>query len=133
MNRRVYNNFVEIKNIQLKFPFGYYNKKYEKYKQKIAVTRGTNKLYIFWVNSKGFECKAVGPYSMCFCNHRLNTHDLDNSITNKKVKCKDSRCKCKKFDYVPDLPGLQKLAISDNQIKDNQIKFNGGETHYGED
>ncbi|MCQ2817384.1 MAG: FAM221A/B family protein [archaeon] len=74
---------------------------YEEYKKKVANTRGKNKLYIFWVNSQGFECKAVGPYSMCFCNHRLNMHDLDSSITNKKVKCKDSRCKCKKFDYVP--------------------------------
>jgi hypothetical protein len=72
---------------------------YEAYKAKVADAR-KNHLYVFWVNSDGFECKAIGPESMCFCNHRFRNHDFD-SVKDKKVKCKDKKCKCKLFNYVP--------------------------------
>ena len=72
---------------------------FEEYKKNVAQKR-KNHLYVYWVNSDGFECKAIGPESMCFCNHRYKAHDFD-SIKDKKVKCKDKKCKCKLFDYVP--------------------------------
>ena len=74
-------------------------KEFEEYKKNVAQKR-KNHLYVYWVNSDGFECKAIGPESMCFCNHRYKAHDFD-SIKDKKVKCKDKKCKCKLFDYVP--------------------------------
>ena len=72
---------------------------YEAYKKKVAPAR-KNKLYVFWINSTGFECKAIGPESMCFCNHRYKYHNFD-SVNDKKVNCKDKKCKCKLYDYVP--------------------------------
>ena len=72
---------------------------YESYKKKVAPLR-KNKLYIFWINSSNFECKAIGPESMCFCNHRFKYHNFDN-IKDKKVNCKDKKCKCKLYDYIP--------------------------------
>jgi hypothetical protein len=72
---------------------------YEAYKKKVAPLR-KNKLYIFWINSSNFECKAIGPESMCFCNHRFKYHNFDN-VKDKKVNCKDKKCKCKLYDYVP--------------------------------
>ena len=62
-------------------------KEFEEYKKNVAQKR-KNHLYVYWVNADGFECKAIGPESMCFCNHRYKAHDFD-SITDKKVKCKE--------------------------------------------
>jgi len=42
----------------------------EKKIQKQISDKRKNLLYVFWVNSPGFECKTVGPETMCFCNHR---------------------------------------------------------------
>ena len=71
--------------------------KFEAYKKKVASARA-NHLYVFYVNNKGEECKAIGPSSMCFCKHRYRNHNFDN-VTNKKVNCKN--CKCKLFNYIP--------------------------------
>lgn len=30
-----------------------------------------SKPYINWRNSKGKDCKHIGPATKCFCNHRL--------------------------------------------------------------
>jgi hypothetical protein len=70
---------------------------FEEYKKKVSEKR-KNRLYTFWINSKNFECKSIGPESMCFCNHRYKYHDFD-SVIDKKVKCK--KCSCKLFSYVP--------------------------------
>ena len=72
-------------------------KEYENYKKNISEKR-KNRLYVFWINSDGFECKAIGPESMCFCNHRYKYHDFDNA-KNKKIKCKKCNCKC--YEHVP--------------------------------
>ena len=55
---------------------------FEEYKKKVADKR-KNRLYVYWVNSTGFECKAVGPETMCFCNHRYKYHYFD-SVKEKK-------------------------------------------------
>ena len=70
---------------------------FEAYKKKVAEAR-RNHLYVYYANSKGEECKAIGPSSMCFCKHRYRNHNFDN-VTNKKVNCKN--CKCKLFNYMP--------------------------------
>ena len=43
---------------------------FEAYKKKVAGVRA-NHLYVFYVNKRGEECKAIGPSSMCFCKHRF--------------------------------------------------------------
>ena len=50
---------------------------FEAYKKKVAYARA-NHLYVFYVNSKGLECKSIGPSSMCFCKHRFRNHNFDN-------------------------------------------------------
>ena len=72
-------------------------KEFEEYKKKVASVRA-NHLYVYYTNTKGQECKAIGPSSLCFCKHRYRNHNFDN-ITNKKVNCKN--CKCKLFNYIP--------------------------------
>ena len=74
-------------------------KEFESYKKKVSEAR-KNHLYVYWVNKNGFECKAIGPESMCFCGHRYKGHNFDN-VKNKKVNCKTTKCKCALFDYVP--------------------------------
>ena len=70
---------------------------FEAYKKKVAPIRA-NHLYVYYTNTKGEECKAIGPSSLCFCKHRYRNHNFDN-ISNKKVNCKN--CKCKLFNYIP--------------------------------
>ena len=70
---------------------------FEAYKKKVAGVRA-NHLYVFYVNKRGEECKAIGPSSMCFCKHRFRNHNFDN-VETKKVNCKN--CKCKLFNYMP--------------------------------
>lgn len=72
---------------------------FEAYKKKVAEAR-KNHLYVYWVNEKGFECKAIGPESMCFCGHRYKNHNFDN-VKTKKVNCKQAKCKCPLYEYVP--------------------------------
>lgn len=74
-------------------------KEFEAYKKKVAEAR-RNHLYVYWVNSKGLDCKAIGPESMCFCGHRFKMHNFDN-VKTKKVDCKDKKCKCPLYEYVP--------------------------------
>jgi len=75
------------------------DEEFEAYKKKVAEAR-KNHLYVYWVNEKGFECKAIGPESMCFCGHRFKNHNFDN-VKTKKVNCKQPKCKCPLYEYVP--------------------------------
>jgi hypothetical protein len=72
---------------------------FEAYKQKVSESR-KNHLYVYWTNSKGYECKAIGPESPCFCGHRFKAHNFDD-VKGKKVKCKTAKCKCALFEYIP--------------------------------
>ena len=72
---------------------------FENYKNKVREAR-KNHLYVNWTNIKGFDCKAIGPESMCFCGHRYKMHNFDN-VKTKKVNCKDKKCKCPLFNYIP--------------------------------
>jgi len=100
-------------------------KEFEEYKKNVADKR-KNRLYVFWVNSKGFECKAIGPETMCFCNHRYKYHDFD-SVVDKKVKCK--KCTCKLFEHVPcyganDVKCLCHHSYREHDIKTRKCKRN---------
>lgn len=75
------------------------DKEFEAYKKKVAEAR-KNHLYVYWVNCKNYDCKAIGPESMCFCGHRYKQHNFDN-VKTKKVTCKVAKCKCPLYDYIP--------------------------------
>ena len=72
---------------------------FEAYKQKVRGAR-QNRLYVHWRNANGVDCKTIGPASQCFCGHRYKQHNFDN-VDSKKISCKDNRCKCKMFTYIP--------------------------------
>ena len=74
-------------------------KEFEEYKKKVQHAR-INHLYVSWKNSKGQECKMIGPSSSCFCGHRYKEHNFDD-IKTRKLFCKDKKCKCPLFSYVP--------------------------------
>ena len=74
-------------------------KEFENYKKNIKNQKREH-YYVYWINSTGFECKVIGPESMCFCNHRYKYHDYNNTNNNKKkIKCKKCPCKC--YEHVP--------------------------------
>ena len=72
---------------------------YEEFKKQVASQRA-NRLFVYWTNSQGLECKTIGPFSKCFCDHRYKDH-LTDSLKTKKVPCKAAKCKCRQFNYVP--------------------------------
>lgn len=73
---------------------------YEEFKRNIAAKR-VNRLFVYWRNQQGTDCKTVGPYSTCFCGHRYRQHQTDDNVTTKKVPCKTPKCRCRQFSYVP--------------------------------
>ena len=73
---------------------------FEEYKARVREKRA-NRLYVHWRNMEtGADCKAIGPASQCFCGHRFKEHMFDN-VEDKNVHCKDRKCKCKLFSYIP--------------------------------
>jgi len=75
---------------------------YEAYKKKVFPLRLKNRLYVSWQNSKGRDCKLIGPETKCHCQCRYKNHVTDVTDPNakgaRKLKCK--RCSCKGFMYV---------------------------------
>lgn len=69
------------------------------------------RLYVNWRNKEtGLDCRAIGPQSMCLCQHRYNEHDWD-AFETKAVRCKMPGCSCTCFNYVP-VRGSQDLRCS---------------------
>lgn len=91
-------------------------KEFEEYKKKVAYARA-NHLYVFWSNTKGYECKSIGPSSMCFCKHRYRSHNFDN-IKNKKVNCK--QCKCSMFNYIPIHGSMNLKCMCKHSYEDHE-------------
>ena len=50
-------------------------KEFEEYKKNYSKL-AENRLYTSWYNSKGLECKVVGPSTKCFCDHFYKNHDF---------------------------------------------------------
>jgi len=59
-----------------------------------------NWFYVNWWNDKGKDCKAIGPATKCFCDHRYKEHNYLKP-ENKIIKCEVNKCACKHFYYVP--------------------------------
>ena len=89
---------------------------FEEYKKKVAKFRTENRLYVYWVNREGLECKAIGPETKCYCGHRYKNHKTDvrgvdlPENHDKTYKCPCKNCNCKKFEYVPTLAYSTNLA-----------------------
>ena len=62
--------------------------------------KSENKFFVNWRNTKGNDCKAIGPATKCFCDHRYKEHDFYNPV-NGMIKCKTPQCPCKHFYYIP--------------------------------
>ena len=78
------------------------------YIQKIAKFRNENRIYCYWVNPDGLECKSIGPETKCLCGCLFKDHRVDQKNANQKVdqklkvdckKCKNGNCS--NFFYVP--------------------------------
>ena len=100
-------------------------KEYEEFKEKVKDARA-NRLYVSWRNVQGKDCKTIGPSSSCFCGHRYKFHNFDN-IKTRQVHCREPKCKCALFDYVPvygsaDLKCLCKHSYRDHTNKTKKCK-----------
>ena len=80
--------------------FGPFNEKNHKLFLQDQKTNFKQRPYTFWRNSAGKDCKAVGPATKCFCDHRYKEHDFVNP-KNKMIKCLAKGCNCKCYLYVP--------------------------------
>ena len=75
-------------------------KEFEEYKERVREAR-KNRLYVNWRNqNSGQDCRTIGPASPCFCGHRFKDHNFDN-VKSKEVHCKNNKCKCQLFTYIP--------------------------------
>ena len=75
--------------------------------------------YVYWINSGGFECKTIGPESMCFCNHRYKYHDYNNVNNIKKIKCKNFACKC--YEHMPCYVGNDVKSLCHHSYRDHDL------------
>ncbi|KRX05369.1 hypothetical protein PPERSA_00670 [Pseudocohnilembus persalinus] len=101
---------------------------FEQYKKKMIQNAG-NRLHVTWQNSKGKECKTIGPSSKCYCDHRYKEHDYV-SPQGKMIKCKMNGCKCKCFSYIPlfgsqDMKCVCKHSYSQHDPNSKKCKCGG--------
>lgn len=66
---------------------------------KNQVIEKKERLYTSWKNSKGIECKMIGPETKCLCDHRYKEHN--HEIHPIKTHCKSKKCTCPQFLYIP--------------------------------
>lgn len=60
------------------------------------------RVWVHWVEvGSGLECKAMGPSSMCFCEHRYREHGWAEYPETHQLSCKMAGCPCAAFSYVP--------------------------------
>lgn len=67
----------------------------------------SERLFTSWYNTKGLQCKIVGPSTKCFCDHLFKYH----TTTGGKLKCSQAGCKCGDFCYIP-IYGSQDLKCN---------------------
>eukprot|EP00388_Colpodella_angusta_P002989 GDKJ01010649.1.p1 GENE.GDKJ01010649.1~~GDKJ01010649.1.p1 ORF type:complete len:451 (+),score=49.19 GDKJ01010649.1:36-1388(+) len=72
---------------------------FERLKMKAAKAK-QNELHVYFRNSDGLDCRAVGPQSQCFCGHKYRDHDWFDT-EGKQVHCRVPGCKCGLFEHVP--------------------------------
>ena len=67
--------------------------------QKSSSSTMKQRLYTSWRNTKGIDCKMIGPETKCLCDHRYKEHS--HEINPIKSHCKQKKCKCPQFFYIP--------------------------------
>lgn len=73
---------------------------YEALRQKAADP--SRRVWVHWVQEdSGLECKAIGPSSLCFCEHRYREHSWAEYPEKRRLECKMPGCPCVAFHYVP--------------------------------
>ena len=93
-------------------------KEYENYKKNMKNVKKEH-FYVYWINSTGFECKTIGPESMCFCNHRYKYHDYNNVNNNKRIKCKKCPCKC--YEHIPFYGSNDVKCLCHHSYRDHDL------------
>ena len=53
---------------------------YENYKRKVIPARMKNRLFVSWTSPNGWDCKLIGPETLCFCQHRLVKHHVTTRL-----------------------------------------------------
>lgn len=79
------------------------NEEFARFEERAKRERGTNRVYAHLRNADGLDCKAIGPQSLCVCNHRFREHSTDN-MRGDQAHCKDVHCRkcaCAIFTYIP--------------------------------
>lgn len=95
-------------------------KEFEEFKASVREAR-KNRLYVNWRNENGVDCKTIGPASTCFCGHRYKQHDFD-AVKTRKIKCREAKCKCVMFDYVPVYGSRDLKCLCKHSFKDHDAK-----------
>jgi hypothetical protein len=75
-------------------------KDYENFKKTIG-EKTKNRIYACWRNTRGVECKMIGPATKCFCDHRFKEHEFLNPKDKTKIHCKVPKCSCPCYYYIP--------------------------------
>ena len=94
-------------------------KEYEEFKNNVREAR-KNRLYVNWRNEKGMDCKTIGPSSSCFCGHRYKQHDFD-AVDTRIIKCREAKCKCKMFEYVPVYGSRDLKCLCKHSYKEHDV------------
>ncbi|KAL0217596.1 hypothetical protein RCL1_008177 [Eukaryota sp. TZLM3-RCL] len=63
-----------------------------------ALDNAANRIYCFWTNSSGLECRTVGPQTRCICRcpYKKHVHAVD-----RPTRCKTPGCGCECFSVLP--------------------------------
>ena len=79
-----------------------------------AAERAAQRLFVHWRNAAGFDCKAVGPATLCECGHRYREHATDALPQGGRgrwqpvdLRCRAAGCACSRFTYLPSAGAWQ--------------------------
>lgn len=79
---------------------------YEAIREKAAAA-ADDPLRCAWVcAATGLQCRLVGPFSRCMCDHSFREHDILQTRQQQRgeelqVKCKVPRCRCPHYTFIP--------------------------------
>ncbi|KAL0205958.1 hypothetical protein P9112_001265 [Eukaryota sp. TZLM1-RC] len=68
-------------------------------RKKEAIDNAKNRVFCFWVNSQGLECRTVGPSTKCVCGCRYRVHAP--LTKDKPSSCRTRGCGCRNFEVLP--------------------------------
>ncbi|XP_072029624.1 protein FAM221A-like [Amphiura filiformis] len=95
---------------------------YENYKRTVVPVRMKNRLFVSWTSPNGWDCKLIGPETLCFCQHRYKQHKTDFAELPSErpilLPCRVKGCRCKYYNYVP-LNGSQPIRCRCKHYSDD--------------